>query len=86
MIIMAAITTAELADALETDPRTVRKFLRSEDGKNAKVGKGSRWSIEKREVASLRKRFAKWDEARKAPVTDETTPNQDDAPETPIED
>jgi hypothetical protein len=85
MIIMATITTTELATALETDPRTVRKFLRSDEGKGTKVGKGARWGIEKREVAALRKRFAKWDEARKAPVTDEA-PIADEAPETPIED
>lgn len=77
-MIMATITTTELADALGTDPRTARKFLRSEEGKNAKVGKGARWSIEKREVASLKKRFIAW-EAAKAPKVDE-------APETPEED
>lgn len=63
---MATITPTELAEEIGTTPRTVRKFLRSEQGKGTKVGKGARWAIEKREVAALKKRFTKWfaDEAK----------------------
>jgi hypothetical protein len=85
MMIMAAMTTAEVASEFDTDARTLRKFLRSEAGKNSKVGKGARWSIEKRELRSLRTRFAKWDEARKATETDEAPEidtNEDDALDT----
>ncbi len=78
---MAQITTAELAAELETTPREVRKFLRSEDGKNATVGKGARWSIEKREVRALKSRFAKWTAAKAvdAETADEAPDAADDA-------
>lgn len=55
---MATITVAELALDLDTDARTARKFLRSITPKESQPGKGSRWSIEKREVRALRKKFA----------------------------
>lgn len=64
--VMATITAKEFAAKVGTDPRTVRKFIRSESGLNTKVGKGQRWAIEGKQVASLTKRFAKWDEDRKA--------------------
>lgn len=73
LIKMATMTTADLATALDTTPRTLRKFLR-DDAKG--VGKGSRYAIEKREVRSLAKRFAAWDEARNAKANSEG-----DAPE-----
>lgn len=77
---MATMTTADIATTLETDPRTLRKFLRA-DAKaqgTETPGKGSRYAIEKRTLPALRKRFAKWDEARTAPETD----NSDNAPAT----
>jgi hypothetical protein len=63
------ITPKELAVRFETDARTIRKFLRSEDGMNMKVGKGQRWAIEAKQVRSLKTRFTKWiaaNEAKKA--------------------
>jgi hypothetical protein len=66
------LTPKELAIELDTDPRTVRKFLRSEEGMNDKVGKGQRWAIEARQVRSLKVRFAKWVDAKSpAEVADE---------------
>lgn len=81
---MATMNTTDAALALDTDPRTLRKFLRSPEGFDSKVGKGARWSIEKRDMRSLAKRFAKWDEARKATETPEAdiTPTDDNTPET----
>ena len=66
------ITTTELAATLDTTPRTLRKFLRSE-GKG--VGKGSRYALpsSKREVAALSKRFAAWSEARAAADTNDAS-------------
>lgn len=66
---MAQITAKELAVECNTDARTVRKFLRSHLPETP--GKGSRYAIEKRQVASLKKAFKAWDENRK-PVADET--------------
>lgn len=79
------LTTTEIATELDTDPRTLRKFLRA-DAKERNIpapGKGSRWSIEKREMRSLRSRFAKWtkaqDDARAA--RDAAADAENDAPD-----
>lgn len=69
------LNTAEVAEAFGTDPRTLRKFLRSAQGTDSKVGKGARWALRATEVTKLRKRFADWDAARTA----------DDAPEAPAD-
>lgn len=68
MVQMAQITTAEFAEALETDTRTVRKFLRAITPKEEQPGKGSRWVLEgnKNSINKMRKQFAAWDEARQA--------------------
>lgn len=79
MIIMQ--TTTELAAALDTTPRTLRKFLRSKESGIESVGKGSRYALPtaKREVNALAKRFNAWHEAQQAPKADEA-PQADDAP------
>lgn len=70
MIIM--MNTTDLAATFETDTRTLRKFLRSDASGIESVGKGSRYALpsSKREVASLRKRFDAWGEARAAKADD----------------
>lgn len=73
---MATITPKELAQELNTDGRTVRKFLRSITTKEDQPGKGSRWAIERRQVKSLKKQFSSWDEARKP--AEEPTDEVDD--------
>lgn len=61
---MATLNTTELAEKFETTPRTLRKFLRSDarnrDAADTLPGKGSRYSIEAKQVAPLQKRFTKW--------------------------
>lgn len=75
---MAAITTAELATALETTPRTLRKFLRSDASGVDSVGKGSRYTIEKAQVRSLKAKFAKWTaETAKVDEAPAETPSED---------
>ena len=69
---MATITVQEFATTLDTDTRTTRKFLRSVTDKENQPGKGSRWAIEKREVAGLKKKFAAWNEARRTAEVDDT--------------
>ena len=54
------MTPADLATELESDARTVRKFLRSITPKEDQPGKGSRWTIEKKQLRSLRSQYAKW--------------------------
>lgn len=64
---MATIyTTADAAAKLDTTPRTLRKFLRSAEGFDSKVGKGQRWGIEGKDMRSLTSRFNKWEAAQAA--------------------
>lgn len=70
MIIM--MTTTELAASLDTTPRTLRKFLRSQgDG----VGKGSRYALPstKRDLARFDRDFAAFIAARTPAPTDDAT-------------
>lgn len=90
-MIMAAttITTAELADALGTTPRELRKFLRA-DAKatgSETPGKGARYALpgDKRSITAMQKKFAKWEEAqesaraaRNAAVEDESVDEVDE--------
>lgn len=61
---MAQFTTTEVAEKLETTPRTLRKFLRadarSRNAADSLPGKGSRYSIEGKDIAPLKKRFKVW--------------------------
>jgi hypothetical protein len=63
MIIMTAVMTpAEFAVEVDSDGRTVRKFLRSITPRDEQPGKGSRWSLPatKRDITRLKKQFAEW--------------------------
>lgn len=66
------MTPAEFAVEVDSDGRTVRKFLRATMPKDEHPGKGARWSLPgtAREVTKLKKQFAEWsnsqDEARAA--------------------
>ena len=55
---MATINIQDLSTALEANPRTVRKFLRSVTPVEDQPGKGGRWQIEKKNLRSLKKQFA----------------------------
>lgn len=61
---MAQFTTAEVAEKFETTPRTLRKFLRADARANDKAdalpGKGSRYAIEGKQLAPMKKRFNAW--------------------------
>jgi hypothetical protein len=58
------ITPKEFALQVNSDGRTVRKFLRSVTPIEDRPGKGNRWEV--RNTAALRKGFAAWVEARSA--------------------
>ena len=63
MIIMSNVMTpTEFAATVDSDGRTVRKFLRSITAKENQPGKGSRWELDgsKRSVTKLQKQFAEW--------------------------
>ena len=81
-------TPSTLASDLGVSAKLFRKFLRSESGMNAKVGKGSRWTISSKDANRLKKSFAAWSaeqakarEARDAAKSD-NAPETTDAPET----
>ena len=71
------LTPKELALQWDTDARTVRKFLRSDQG-TGRVGQGNRHAIPANSVKKLQKAFLAWNEARTAKA-DEAA---EDAPET----
>lgn len=66
---MATITPAEFATEVNSDSRTVRKFLRSVTAKENQPGKGGSWKIEKRDVSKLRRQFNQWNESKPEPTT-----------------
>jgi hypothetical protein len=57
------LTTKDLAEELETDPKTLRKFLRSQESPVTPVGQGNRYTIDGRTARSIRKAFRTWQEA-----------------------
>lgn len=81
MIIM--MTTTELATSLDTTPRELRKFLRSDASGIESVGKGSRYALPstKRDIARLTTRFTEWQDARNTP-----DPATDDSPDADTDD
>lgn len=81
---MATINIQDLSTALEANPRTVRKFLRSVTPVENQPGKGGRWQIEKKDLRSLKKKFETYIEEHTRPqaeaVSDEVA--EADVPET----
>jgi len=67
------MTPKELAVELDTDPKTVRKFLRSLTPDRA--GKGGRWVIDANDLDAIKAKFADYS-ARRAAVF--TLPADDD--------
>ena len=76
---MATINIQDLSTALEANPRTVRKFLRSVTPVENQPGKGGRWQIEKKDLRSLKKKFETYIEEHTRPQTEVA---EADVPET----
>ena len=55
-----ALSAKELAIELDTDARTVRKFLRDTTDPENHPGQGGRWNFEKKQVKGLKKKFEAW--------------------------
>lgn len=68
----STLSAKEVASKLETTPKTLRKFLRSEVRGNGGTigvdspGKGGRWEIPSGTVTSLKKRFKVWEKEETA--------------------
>jgi len=69
-----ALSTAQVAEKLGTDARTLRKFLRSDACKVESVGKGSRYELDAKSVPTLRKQFTAWSAAVADKKTDAPAP------------
>jgi hypothetical protein len=59
---MQNLTPTQLAETVHSDPKTVRKFLRSMTPKDQQPGRGNRWALPggKREMTRLQKQFDAW--------------------------
>lgn len=84
---MATMTPTEFAAEVNSDGRTVRKFLRAVTPKEEHPGKGSRWALPgtKRDIQKLKKQFNEWQESQakpepavEEPEVDETELSVDD--------
>lgn len=87
-----AMSTAELAEQLGTDTKSLRKFLRSHLPKDVQPGQGGRYSFDKAEVTKLTKAYTKWSEGKPEKVEGESKPKssrsrkkKDEAPAEVIE-
>jgi hypothetical protein len=82
-IIMAQFTTAQVAEKLDTTPRTLRKFLRADARSNDRAdslpGKGSRYAIEGKELKGLQGRFNRWQAAEAAARAERAAKAAEDA-------
>jgi hypothetical protein len=66
---MATLSAKETARELGTNPRTLRKFLRSITPKDEQPGQGNRWSVETKQLKKLKKQFADWQKPKADPST-----------------
>ncbi len=62
------MNTSAVASQLGTNPKTLRRFLRSEQSTFVAVGSGARYDFTSADVAAMRPRFAAWS-GRPAPAT-----------------
>ena len=53
------LSASDMAAAVGTDPRTLRKFLRASSHYEA-CGQGKRYTFAKKDIAPMKKRFAEW--------------------------
>ena len=54
------LTTQEVAKRLKTDPRTLRRFLRSQESPIRAVGQGNRYGVQAPQVKALNRAFKTW--------------------------
>lgn len=66
------MNTSQAADKLETDARTLRRFLR-QDATYRNAGSGGRYEFTDRDVPKLKERFNKWREGAAAKTVSRET-------------
>lgn len=67
---VAVLTTAQVADELDTTPRTLRKFLRSRGSGVDPVGQGKRYAITAESLPTLAAKFETWEVKANARAAD----------------
>jgi len=75
----ASLSPKELAVLLDTDPKTVRKFLRFIIAEDNRPGKGSRWVLSSDALPVLTAKFNDWKTNRAKTVTLEMLTSTDEA-------
>lgn len=63
---MTALTAREVADAIGTEPKTLRMFLRSNASGYAAAGAGGRYTFTAADVPKIKAKFATWQKERSA--------------------
>jgi methionine synthase II (cobalamin-independent) len=81
------MTTKDFAAAIGTDPKTLRKFLRSTTPVEDHPGKGGRWTLPgtKTVLNKARKDFAKWQKDQADAAADRAAKAVKDAEDAMIE-
>ncbi|MFE5480534.1 hypothetical protein ACFQ9R_32875 [Nocardia sp. NPDC056541] len=73
-----SLTTKQVAEALGTDAKTLRVFLRASNDYTA-VGSGKRYAFSTKDVGTMKTRFTKWSKEResaKAEAAKVSTPTE----------
>ena len=60
------MTTREVADKIGTDPKTLRRFLRTPQSTFPAAGQGGRYSFVQKDMGLLKKKFTAWQKAEVA--------------------
>lgn len=74
------MTTSEVASELGTDPKTLRKFFRSDKCDIEPVGQGKRYAITADDIDDLKTSFALWAGGKAKKADDDSEPAADKAP------
>lgn len=77
------MTTGEVAEALGTDPKTLRKFFRSDSCDIEPVGAGRRYGIDEEALEELGNQFNEW--SKNKPTRTKKVDEADDAEDTDTE-
>jgi hypothetical protein len=62
------MNTQDVAAAIGTDAKTLRRFLRDPSSTFEAVGSGARYSFDEADIPVLRRKFVKWAETQKTSV------------------
>lgn len=62
-----SLSAKEVAIKLDTDARTLRKFLREVTDPDDQPGQGGRWIFEAKQVKGLKKQFDEWRSSQATP-------------------